>query len=60
MELEGWKGRVGMKIERIAEWRRICFHRISNLTSLFSLPTCGGMEVGRIQRNMPLHFHFTF
>jgi len=24
------------------------------------VPGGGGMEVGRIQRNMPLHFHFTF
>jgi len=29
-----------MKIERAAEWRRICFHRISGLTSLFSLLMC--------------------
>jgi hypothetical protein len=41
-----WKGHVGTKIERAAEWRRICFHRISSQTFLFSLSMCGDMEVG--------------
>jgi len=48
-----------MKIERAAEWRRICFHRISSLTSLFSLPTCGGHGSGQDSEehaaSFPLH-----
>jgi len=61
MELQCWKGHVGMKIERAAEWRRICFHRISGLTSLFSLPMCRGGGHGSGQdseehaASFPLH-----